>query len=206
MKTLKRLKLKKAIILDRDGVINEMVYNPRFGTIDSPLNPKELKILKGADRAIELFREMGFLVVVASNQPIIAKGKTSQELFKKIDDKIKRELKRRGTFLDGIYYCFHHPDRVQVKVKKYLKICGCRKPRPGLLLRAARELNFNLKKSFMIGDGLTDIQAGKAAGCKTIFLGTKKAYLWEAMNSNKIRPDFIAKNLLEAVKIIKKNN
>lgn len=204
MKKLKKAKLKKAIILDRDGVINEMVYNPEFGTVDSPLNPKEFKLLKGVAGAIKLFRKMGFFVVVASNQPIIAKGKTNFQLFKKIDDKMKRELKRRRTYLDGIYYCFHHPDKTQVKVKKYFKNCNCRKPKPGLLLMAAKDLGFNLKESYIIGDGVNDIQAGKAAGCKTIFLGTKKAYLCEAMEKRKIKPDFIVKNLVGAVKIIKK--
>jgi len=200
---LKRPKKKKAVILDRDGVINEMVYNPEFGTIDSPLNPEEFKLLPGVAKANKLFKKIGFLVIIASNQPAVAKGKMGLELLAEIDKKMKRELAKGGAHLDGIYYCLHHPDASQVKVKKYLKNCNCRKPKPGLILKAVKELNIDLSKSYMIGDGLTDIEAGKRAGCKTIFLGNLKNYWCEAMEKRKIKPDFVAKNLLEAVKIIK---
>ncbi|KPJ56634.1 hypothetical protein AMJ49_04415 [Parcubacteria bacterium DG_74_2] len=201
---LKKYKIRKAIILDRDGTINEMVYNPEFGTIDSPLNSKEFKLLKNIGQAISLLNKMGFLVVVASNQPAVAKGKISLDLLEKINKKMKKELAKDGVRLDAIYYCFHHSDVLQVKVKEYLKNCSCRKPKPGLLLKAAKDLDIDLSKSYMIGDGLTDIQAGKRAGCKTIFLGDLKSYYCEAMTKRKLKPDFIAKNLLEVVKIIKK--
>ena len=194
----------KAIFLDRDGVICEMVYNREFGTIDSPLNPKEFKLLPGASQAIKLFKKLGYLVVVVSNQPGVAKGKMTLELLGKIDKKMKRELKKNGATLDAVYYCLHHPDSKQVKVRKYLKNCNCRKPKPGLILKAAKDFNIDLKKSFVIGDGLTDIQAGKRAGCKTIFLGSLKSYYCEAMQKRESKPDFVAKNLLESVKIIKK--
>ena len=196
--------MKKAVFLDRDGVINEMVYNPEFGTVDSPLNPKEFKLIEGIAKAIKLFKKIGFLIIVVSNQPAVAKGKMSLELLEKIEKKMKRELAEERAHLDGIYYCLHHPDASQVKVKKYLKNCDCRKPKSGLLLKAAKDLGLNLKKSFMIGDGLTDIEAGGRAGCKTIFLGNLKNYYYEAMGKRKIRPDFIAKNFSEAAKIIKK--
>ena len=195
--------MKKAVILDKDGVINEMVYNPEFGTVDSPLNPKEFRLIDGVAKAINLFKKIGFLVIVASNQPAVAKGKMGLELLAEIDKKMKKELAKGGAYLDGVYYCLHHPDPEQVKVKKYLKNCNCRKPKPGLLLKAAKELNIDLSKSYMIGDGLIDIQAGKRAGCKTIFLGNLKNYWCEAMEKQKIKPDFVAKNLLETAKIIK---
>ena len=201
---LKRPKKKKAVFLDRDGVTNEMVYNPEFGTIDSPLNPKEFKLIEGVANAIKLFKKIGFLVIVASNQPAVAKGKMTLGLLTEIDKKMKRGLAKEGAHLDGIYYCLHHPDASQVKVKKYFKNCNCRKPRPGLLLKTAKDLNIDLSKSYMIGDGLIDVQAGKEAGCKTVFLGNLKSYYCEAMTKQKIKPDFVAKNLLEAVKIIKK--
>jgi len=192
------------VILDKDGVINEMVYNSEFGTVDSPLNPKEFKLLNGVAKAIKLFKKMGFLVIAASNQPAVAKGKMSLELLAEIDKKMKKELSKGGAHLDGVYYCLHHPDASQVKVKKYLKNCNCRKPKPGLLLKAAKDLNIDLSKSFVVGDGLTDIQVGKAAGCKTIFLGNLKSYYCEAMQKRNLKPDFVTKNLLEAVEIIKK--
>ena len=204
MKTSKRSKKRKAVILDKDGVINEMVYNSEFGTVDSPLNPKEFKLLNGVAKAIKLFKKMGFLVIAASNQPAVAKGKMSLELLAEIDKKMKKELSKGGAHLDGVYYCLHHPDKSQVKIKKYLKNCNCRKPKPGLILKAAKELNIDLSKSYMIGDGLIDVEAGERAGCKTIFLGNLKNYWCEAMQKRKIKPDFVAKNLLEAVKIIKK--
>jgi len=204
MKTSKRSKKRKAVILDKDGVINEMVYNSEFGTVDSPLNPKEFKLLNGVAKAIKLFKKMGFLVIAASNQPAVAKGKMSLELLAEIDKKMKKELSKGGAHLDGVYYCLHHPDASQVKVKKYLKNCNCRKPKPGLLLKAAKDLNIDLSKSFVVGDGLTDIQVGKAAGCKTIFLGNLKSYYYEAMQKRNLKPDFVTKNLLEAVEIIKK--
>ena len=198
------MKKNKAILLDRDGVINEMVYNPEFGTVDSPLNPREFKLLPGIAKAIKLFKKLGFLVIIISNQPAIAKGKMNLELLEKIDKKMEKELAKEGAYLNGIYYCLHHPNTSQVKVKKYLKNCNCRKSKPGLLLKVAKDLNIDLSKSYMIGDGLTDIQAGKRAGCKTIFLGNLKNYWCEAMQKQKIKPDFIAKNLIETAKIIKK--
>lgn len=199
-------KKNKAIFLDRDGVICEMVYNPEFGTIDSPLNPEEFKLLPGVAEALKLFKKMGFLTVVVSNQPVVAKGKTSLPLLEKIDKKMKRELAEKKAQLDAVYYCLHHPDPRQVKVKKYLKNCNCRKPKPGLILKAAKDLNISLPKSYMIGDGLTDIQAGKRAGCKTVFIGSLKSYYCEAMQKLKLKPNFAAKNLLEAAEIIKKRS
>lgn len=197
--------MNKAVFLDRDGVINEMVYNPEFGTIDSPLNPGEFVLIKGVAEAIKIFKERKFLVVAVSNQPPVAKGKMTLMLLNQITRKMKNELKKSGAKLDGVYYCLHHSDPDQVKIKKYLKKCDCRKPKPGLLLKAAKDLKIDLSKSFMIGDGLTDIEAGKAAGCKTIFLGSLKAYYIEAMNKKNIKPDFIAKNLFEAAKMIENN-
>lgn len=201
----KKNKTRKAVFLDRDGVINEMVYNPEFGIVDSPLNPREFKLLAGVAEAVKLFKGIGFLTVVVSNQPGVAKGKMSLELLERIDKKMKGELAKREAHLDGVYYCLHHPDPQQVKVKKYLKNCDCRKPKPGLLLKAAKDLNIDLSKSYMIGDGLIDIEAGKQAGCKTIFLGNLKPYWYKTMRKRRLKPDFIASNLLEALKIIKRS-
>ena len=198
-------KKNKAIFLDRDGVINEMVYNPEFGIVDSPHNPKEFKFLNGVTEAIKLFKEMGFLVIIVSNQPAVAKGKMTLDLLSKIDKKMEKELSKEKAHFDAIYYCLHHPDSLQVKVKRYLKNCNCRKPKPGLLLKAAKDFNIDLAKSYLIGDGLIDIQAGKEAGCQTVFLGNLKAYWFEAMEKQKIKPDFFTKNLLEFAEKLKKS-
>ena len=107
------------------------------------------------------------------------------------------ELKTDGAELDGEYYCLHHPEAV---VEKYRVQCDCRKPLPGLLFKAARENDIDLKQSWMVGDNLSDIQAGKAAGCRTILIGTMKCELCRLMSEKNIFPDIIAGNIGDAVR------
>ena len=118
----------KAVFLDRDGVINELLYYQEHGIIDSPFTVEQFKLLPGAGEAIRKLREGGFKTIVASNQPGIAKGYISQEAFDKIRAKMKDELAKEGAFLDGDYYCFHHP---QGMVESLTVNCECRKPKPG---------------------------------------------------------------------------
>lgn len=193
----------RAVFLDRDGVVNEMVYNPEFGLVDSPLNPEEFKLQPNVVLIIKILREMNFKIIIISNQPGIAKGKMNHKILKAIDNKMKQELFKGGACLNDVYYCLHHPDILQVKVKRYLKKCDCRKPQPGLLLKAAEEHNIDLSKSYMVGDGITDVCAGKKAGCRSIFLGNLNSYWYEAMQTYEAKPDFVAKNILEILKIIK---
>jgi len=190
-----------AVFLDRDGVINQLVFNPDLGVVDSPLNPKEFKLVSGAAEAIKTFNRLGLKVVVVSNQPGVAKGKMSEELFDEIRQKMKRLLAKNGAHVDGEYYCLHHPEakRVEFKVK-----CHCRKPLPGLILKAAKELGLKTSKSYMIGDGVTDIKAGQAVGCKSIFIGAVKCDLCRVMETMAVKPDIIAASLLDASKIIEK--
>jgi len=189
----------KAVFLDRDGVINELIYYPEQGTIDSPFIPEQFRLSPGVSTAISKFHELSYKVIVVSNQPGIAKGYLTLDTFEKMKEKMKAELSQEGTYLDGEYYCLHHPE---AKVVSYRENCDCRKPKPGMLLEAARKMNLNLAQSWMIGDGLTDIQAGKAAGCKTIILGRMKCELCRMMDDMSIKPDYIAKNLYEASRII----
>jgi D-glycero-D-manno-heptose 1,7-bisphosphate phosphatase len=193
--------MSNAIFLDRDGVINELAFFPDLGLIDSPLNPTQFKLIAGAAEAIKTFNRLGLKVIVVSNQPGIAKGKMSMELFEEIRGKMKRSLSRNGARLDGEYYCFHHPEakRVEYKIK-----CHCRKPQPGLILKAAKELGVKTSKSYMIGDGLTDIKAGQAVGCKSILIGQIKCDLCRLMESMVVKPDIITSSLLAASKIIEK--
>lgn len=193
--------MNKAIFLDRDGVINAMVYNPDHGTVDSPLNPEEFELLPGVGGAIKSINEMGFLALVISNQPGIAKGKFTPQILEAIDRKMKEELAQYGAHLDKIYYCLDHSDAI---IKEYKKNSPYRKPKPGLLLKASEELAVDLKSSYMIGDGLIDIQAGKAAGCKTILLGKLKCDLCNLMEDLKAKPNLIVPDLAEAVKLIQK--
>jgi len=144
---------------------------------------------------------MDYKVILASNQPGIARGNMSEETFQEISQKMKEELAKEGAFLDGEYYCFHHPE---AKVETLKADCECRKPKPGLLLKAAKDMDIDLSQSWMIGDGLTDVKAGKQAGCRTILLGRMKCELCHLMDEEDARPDAIASNLTEAVQFILK--
>jgi D-glycero-D-manno-heptose 1,7-bisphosphate phosphatase len=116
-------------------------------------------------------------------------------------EKLKLELEKQNTNVDAEYYCPHHPEG---KNKEYTKVCNCRKPKPGMILSAAKKYNLDLKESWMIGDGITDIQAGFAAGCKTIFIGRMKCDLCKLMDDISVKPNFIAPNLYKASLIIEK--
>ncbi len=192
-------KMNKAVFLDRDGVINALVYDREHGMMDSPANPQQFELLKGVGPAIRLLNEMGWLVVVVSNQPGIAKGKYTPRLLEATNQKMLTELDRWKAYLDAIYYCLHHPQAV---VREYRKLCACRKPLPGLLLMARDDLKIDLRKSYLVGDGLTDIQAGRSAGCKTILLGRNKCYTCKLMSEMRARPHFMAGDLLAAVRLI----
>jgi len=161
----------RGVFLDRDGVINELVYFPEIGIIDSPLNPDQFRLLPDVAKAIRALNELCFKVVVISNQPGVAKGKMNHKLFKEIRLKMKRELDSEGARLDAEYYCLHHPDAVK---EEYRVDCDCRKPKAGLFLKASSDLGLDLSQSYSVGDGLPDIKAGKAAGCMTILIGSMK--------------------------------
>ncbi len=190
-----------AVFLDRDGVINQLVFHPDLGLIDSPLNPTQFKLIPGAAEAIKLFNQLGLKVIVISNQPAIAKGKMSETLFSLVQLKMKRLLAKNGAHVDAEYYCFHHP---HAERPEYKKICNCRKPKPGLILQAKADFNLDVSKCYMIGDALTDIKAGHDAGCKSIFLGELKCDLCRQMETMAVKPHNIASSLLDASKIIEK--
>lgn len=188
-----------AVFLDRDGSINSVVYNPEFGLVDSPQSPGQFQLLPGVAEAIRLINEMGLLAVVVSNQPGVAKGKCAPKGLEAITQKMHQELAQSGAHLDAVYYCLHHPEAL---LEEYRITCNCRKPKPGLLQKAAEELGIDLEASYMIGDGLTDILAGKAVGCTTVFLGNFKCEICRTMDELDARPEFVALNLLEAIRLI----
>lgn len=189
-----------AVFLDRDGVINEMVYDADHGIVDSPRRPEEFVLLPGVGEAIRTVSQLGYLVVIASNQPGVAKGKTTVELLERITQKMKDLLAREGALLDGVYYCLHHPEAI---VQEYRVRCDCRKPAPGLLFRAAKELNIDVSASWMVGDGLTDVEAGSRAGCRTILLGDYKCELCKVMRDRGVSPTYVARDILAAAKLIR---
>ncbi len=189
----------KAIFLDRDGVINELVYYQEPGVVDSPFTAEQFKLIPGVNEAIKKFHEMGYKVILTSNQPGIAKGHMSEETFDRIRKKMQEELAKEGALLDGEYYCFHHPE---AKVDRLKGNCECRKPKPGLLLQAAKDMDIDLSQSWMIGDNITDVKAGVAAGCRTILVGRMECELCCPMDEADVRPDFITPDLLEAMKLV----
>ena len=189
----------KAVFLDRDGVINELIYHQEQGIVDSPFTVEQFRLFPGVGEAIRELHEMDYKVVLTSNQPGIAKERMSEEAFDKIRQKMKKELAKEGAFLDGEYYCFHHPE---AKVEGLRANCECRKPKPGLLLQAAKDMDIDLSQSWMIGDGLTDIKAGKDAGARTILLGRMKCELCHLTDKEDARPDAVASNLKKAVQYI----
>ncbi|MFV2044996.1 MAG: D-glycero-alpha-D-manno-heptose-1,7-bisphosphate 7-phosphatase [Anaerolineales bacterium] len=194
------MRKRRAIFLDRDGVINGMVYNAEFGTVDSPANPDEFTLLPGVGNAIAEFNQRDYLVVVVSNQPGIAKGRFSPELLEGMTSRMMAGIESSGGKVDATYYCLHHPEAVQAE---YRVVCNCRKPKPGLLLKAARDLSIDLSQSFMAGDGVTDVVAGLAAGTRTIFVNGRKCYACDALLEHEAEPEFIAANLSEVAEIIR---
>jgi D,D-heptose 1,7-bisphosphate phosphatase len=190
-----------AVFLDRDGVINKIVYFPEHGILDSPLNPTQFKLMRGAAEAIAVFNRLGLKVIVVSNQPAIAKGKLTEAVFERIRLKMRALLEEKGARVDGEYYCFHHPKATK---KEYKVDCDCRKPKPGLILKAAKEYGLDLSRCFVVGDGVTDIKAGSVVGCKSVLVGALKCDLCRLMEFMDVKPDFIAASLFHASKIIEK--
>lgn len=154
---------RKAIFLDRDGTINE--------NMDIHPSVENFCLLPGAAKAIRKINETHYLAVVVTNQPMIAKGFLTFPELENIHKKMETLLGNERAYLDKIYFCPHHPEKGFAGELPELKVdCDCRKPKPGMLLQAARDLNIDLSNSWMIGDSLSDIEAGRRAGCNAILL------------------------------------
>lgn len=167
----------RAVFLDRDGVLNKAVY--REGKSFPPDNVDSLEIMPGANTAMAQLKSACFLCICITNQPDIARGIRTPQNVNEMNEKIKKTLA-----LDALYMCPHdNSDN-----------CSCRKPKPGMLLAAANDLNVDLASSWVIGDRPTDIAAGRSAGCKTILMARL-----DNLDSNR---DFFCDSIIEAVKII----
>lgn len=154
----------KAVFLDRDGTINKYVGFLR--------NIDEFELIDGAADAIRKINASDYLAIVATNQPVIARGEISFEELETIHNKMETLLGKEGAYLDAIYFCPHHPHKGYEGERPELKIdCGCRKPKPGMLLKAARDFNIDLQQSWMIGDSESDVKAGQSTGCRTALIG-----------------------------------
>jgi len=194
----------KAIFIDRDGVLNEMVYDSNHGIFDSPFNPEQVKIKAGAIELVRGAKELGYKIIIITNQPGIAKGTLTFPNLEKINKKIIESI---GTeFIDDIFICPHHPKGLLDIDSNYITDCDCRKPKPGMILQAATKYNIDLTKSWMIGDGITDIQAGSAGGCKTILVANLKIEHLQMFKEYNIVPDIIAPTLNEALIKIRRDN
>jgi len=154
----------KAVFLDRDGTLNKYVGFLR--------SPSELELLPGAAAAVKAINEAGYLAILVTNQPVIARGEVTYEGLSVIHNKLETLLGKEGAYLDAIYFCPHHPDSgFPGEVPELKIVCSCRKPAPGMLLQAAEDYNIDLTASWMVGDFKTDVQAGQNAGCKTALIG-----------------------------------
>lgn len=156
-----------AAFIDRDGVVNELVPDPGSQLPESPLDPAQVVLMPGVAGALRRLRAAGYLLVGVSNQPAAAKGKVALATLEAVQARVLDLLRAEGIEPDGFKLCFHHPDGT---VPDLARSCDCRKPAPGMLLEAARELDLDLGSSWMIGDTDDDVAAGAAAGCRTVLV------------------------------------
>lgn len=157
----KEEKKQAAVFLDRDGTINEEV-----GYLD---RPEKLRVISGAARAIRLIHESGMKAIVVTNQSGVARGFFDEAMVQAIHDRLQEILRRDGAWIDRFYYCPHHPTHGQ---GRYLLDCPCRKPAPGMLLKAAEEMDLSLSDSYIVGDTIKDIEAGARVGVKGVLVQT----------------------------------
>jgi D,D-heptose 1,7-bisphosphate phosphatase len=186
---LKKQTSKIAIFLDRDGTINREVNHLS--------NHEQFRLIDGVAEAISKINKLGVLAVVITNQPVIARGELKESELKEIHNKMDTLLGRKGAYLDRLYYCPHHTDSGFEGEISALKIdCDCRKPKIGLFIKAKKDLNIAIEKSWVIGDSTRDILAAQNAGMKSILVGTGHA---GKDRSFEVTPDFFAKDLSKAV-------
>ena len=183
----------KAIFLDRDDTLIE---DP--GYISSP---EQVKLLDGAAEALIELKALGYKLIVVTNQSAVAQGIVTEKVLGEIHKRLEQLLAEKKAFLDRIYYCPYHPDGV---VAKYRKESDFRKPNPGMLLRAAEEMDIDLGQSWCVGNSISDMKAGLRAGCKTILIDLHSHQ--QQLEPGQPRPDYKAVNIKETVNIIKKHH
>jgi len=181
--------MKKAVFIDKDGtLIKDVPYN---------VNPKLIQLEARAGEALQLLNKNGYAIIVVSNQDGIGKGLFKFNDLTKVNEAIQRKLAPFKVAIDAFYYCPHY---VNSSIPAYAIDCSCRKPKPGLILRAAKELNINLSLSWMIGDILNDMEAGKNAGCQTVLIDNGNETEW-VLNQNR-QPTYRVQTLYDAAKKI----
>ncbi len=169
----------RAVFFDRDGTLNNHI-----GYISKP---DEIELSPGAADCVAAVNRLGFLAIVATNQPVVARGECSLEDLEKIHGRLEYLLGGQGAILDEIYFCPHHPNSGYEGEIKELKIdCNCRKPRPGMLLKAQADLNINLAESYMVGDSAYDIEAARNAGCMPVIIGHENSGVEGVLSFNSL--------------------
>lgn len=194
--------MNKAVFFDRDGVINEMVFDTVNGTVHTPLHPNQVILTPGISELLKATKQLGYLNVVISNQTNVGLGRITVAMHESIRTIINQKLQKENAIIDKEYYCFHHPF---AKIEEYRKDCECRKPKIALFLQAAKDLAVDLQQSWIIGDGVADIIAGHNAGCKTILVANiyESGYLKILEEKlGDIKPDFMVKQVNEIIPII----
>ena len=181
----------KCVFLDRDGTIIE---DPGYLT-----EPEAVKLLPGVDAALRSLADADFKLVVVTNQSAIARGLITEEGLERIHNELRRQLAERGVNLDGIYYCPYHPEGT---IEKYARVSADQKPSPGMLLRAARDLDIDLNHSWMVGDSPRDIEAGQRAGCRTVRIRSKPETGLTQGEDEDVQADFTVRNLVDAARVI----
>lgn len=181
----------KAVFLDRDGTLIRHVDLMR-SVSDLKLFPKSAEVVRG-------FNQLGFLVVIITNQPVIARGLATPQEIDHIHAVLVDRLKKKNAKIDAVYFCPHHPN---ADVKKYRLKCHCRKPKPGLILKGLKKYKINPKESYMIGDAMIDVVSGKRAGLTSILVKTGPGHTRDTEFAG-TKPDFTVRNLSQAFKIIK---
>lgn len=185
--------MKKAAFVDRDGTLNEMVYDATHGLLDSPRRPEQVEPARHAARFLQGLRDLGYFIVIVTNQPGIAKGTLTLPELAAVNGRLAERLAPAGW--DDLRFCPHHP--------AFGSDCACRKPKPGLLTQAAADHGIDLAQSWMIGDGLVDVQAGRSAGCRTVLVTKLKISVVERFfDTTGAEPDFLAADLLGALDAI----
>lgn len=200
-------KPKKAAFLDRDGVMNEIIFNDDTELLDSPMNPGELKLIDGADEAVARLKDAGYYVFIVTNQPAAAKGKTTLgDLFD-----VNKRLMELVPGIDEVFMCPHHPDGsvsgdliLPTMKKELIGKCACRKPETGLIDQARSKYAIDMENSFMAGDSFTDILCGRKAGLKTVFIGSFKCDICSRLKYEK--PDITSPDLASAVEVLIKES
>lgn len=183
----------KAVFLDRDNTVME---DPGYVA-----DPSAVKLLPGVELAMKSMAQAGYKIVIVTNQSGVARGLLTEEALEKIHAELRRQLAQHDARYDALYYCPYHPEGT---VEDYAEESDLRKPRPGMLLKAAKELDIDLSQSWMVGDSGGDIEAGQRAGCRTVRVRTRPSHhaVPGELNGEDVQADYTVRNLVDAARVI----